>query len=142
MGYNTIFTGELKFTNDLTGKELGHLTTFLGEDARDHKEWKVDEDAFNYIDLRLLKDFSGIQWDDETEKTYGFVEQVNFIIKEMRKIQPNFGLEGIITAQGEDYDDRWMLKVGKKGHAYEEKITLKGKKVTCPNCEEDFNLED
>ena len=137
MGYSTTFKGELKFTTDLTAKQLGKVKSFLGEDCREHPEWGAT--GMTYIDLELLDDFSGLKWDG-SEKTYNLTEKTNLIIDEMRKEYPEFGLEGKLLAQGEDIDDRWILSI-EDGKAVEKKIEIKGQKVKCPHCDETFILE-
>lgn len=136
MGYITTFTGQLKFKNELTTSALAKLKTFLGEDVRDHQEWDAEG---SYIDLRITDDFSGIEWDDETEKNDGMVSHVNLIINEMKKDFPNFELEGQLLAQGEDPKDQWVL-IAEKGLAYEKKLEIACKFVTCPNCEHEFQI--
>jgi len=58
----------------------------------------------------------------------------------MKKEYPEFGLEGKLVAQGEDFDDRWVLSI-ENGKAIKKKIEIKGKRVTCPHCGEEFILE-
>jgi predicted RNA-binding Zn-ribbon protein involved in translation (DUF1610 family) len=43
-------------------------------------------------------------------------------------------------AQGEDIEDRWWLQIV-NGKAMEAPIEIKGKKLTCPHCGEEFILE-
>lgn len=143
MGYSTSFSGELKFTKELKASELAELNKFLGEDCRDHKEWKNTSGIgdLSYIDLKLTKDFSGLEWDNG-EKSYNMVEKVNLVIENMKIKYPDFGLSGEFLAQGEDIGDVWRL-VMEDNVAYERKIDLTGKrKVTCPHCDEEFFLED
>ena len=137
MGYSTDFTGELKFTTDLTGKQLAKIKSFLGEDCRDHPEWNAKE--LTYIDLELTEDFSGIQWDG-SEKTYELAEKINLIISQMKKDYPEFGLSGSLLAQGEDMNDRYSIVI-ENGFAKEKKIIITGKKVKCPHCDEEFIIE-
>lgn len=137
MGYSTEFKGQLKFTTELTGKQLLKVKSFLGEDCREHPEWGAT--GMTYIDLRLLDDFTGLEWDG-AEKTYDLVEKVNLIISEMQKEYPDFGLTGQLVAQGEDIDDRWVLSVV-NNVATREEVVMTGEKVTCPHCGEDFRLE-
>jgi hypothetical protein len=137
MGYTTTFKGQLKFKNELNGKQLAKVKSFFGEDCREHPDWNCDG---TYIDLRFTDDFSGIEWDDSTEKNNGMVEHVNLIIAEMKKEYPDFELEGKLLAQGEDFEDRWMLVI-ENGIAVERKVEIVGTKVTCPHCGEKFVLE-
>jgi len=137
MGYNTNFTGELKFTKELTASQLAKLKTFLGEDCRDHPEW--GDTSLTYIDLDFNDDFTGLTWDG-SEKTYDLTEKVNLLIEQMRKDVPDFNLDGILLAQGEEFEDRWLLKM-ENGKAYERKVKLNGTKTKCPHCGETFILE-
>ena len=139
MGYTTSFKGELLFTKELKASELAELSKFLGEDCRDHPEW--NNTSLTYIDLKLNKDFTGLEWDG-SEKTYDLVDKVNLIIDNMKTISPNFGLTGELLAQGEDVGDVWHLTI-ENGKAKYKKIDLSHKKkVTCPHCEEEFFLEE
>ena len=138
MGYSTEFKGELKFTKDITVKCLTKVKTFLGKDCREHPEW--GELGLTYIDLELLEDLSGLKWDD-SEKTYDLVEKVNLVIRETKKEFPDFGLEGTLLAQGEDISDRWQLVII-DGLATKLEIKLSGKPICCPNCGNDFMLEE
>ena len=142
MGYNTEFRGELKFKKELTASQLAKISSFLGEDGRDHPEWCAN---LSYINLELNADFSGIQWND-TEKTYDMVGCVNLIIREMVKICPDFELEGKFLAQGEDIDDRWNLII-ENGMAVRKELSVKGKKIErkkieCPHCGEVFIYDE
>lgn len=140
MGYNTHFDGELKFAAEPTLKQVAFLKGMLGEDCRDHPEWEPVGDA-SYIDLVLLDDFSGIKWDDGTEKTYGLVNAVNIITREMRKQWPDFKLTGAILAQGDYIDDRWMLSIDDEGIAHKQEVRITGQKITCPHCNRTFRQE-
>ncbi len=137
MGYSTSFEGELLFTKELKASQLAKLNTILGEDCRDHPEWNAPN--LYYIDLELNQDYTGLKWSG-AEKTYGMESCVNVVIQEMQKDDPEFGLQGTLSAQGEDVGDRWALSI-ENGVAVKTKISLKGKKVTCPHCDEQFLLE-
>lgn len=139
MGYTTDFTGKLAFTNEPKASELAELNKFLGEDCRQHPEW--GNTSLSYIDLKLSKDFSGLEWDG-SEKTYDLVDKVNLLIENMQKKYPHFGLSGELLAQGEEIGDIWRLVV-KNNTAEEVRVDLSHKKkVTCPHCSEDFFLEE
>jgi hypothetical protein len=140
MGYTTEFKGELRFTRELTGKELAAVSNMLGEDCRDHPEWGTG-DSLSYIDLELTNDFGGLKWDG-SEKTYDLEKKVNVLIKQVRKEVPDFGLTGSLLAQGESVDDRWALVIGENGFATRQEVALSGKVVTCPHCDEKFVLEE
>ena len=139
MGYNTDFSGTLQFTKELTASQLATLNKMLGEDCRDHPEWGVKD--LYYIDLELTEDFTGIKW-NEAEKTYDLDQLVNVVIREMRKICPDFGLSGTLLAQGESINDRWALTIASDGFAVKRPIAIKGKVVECPHCGEHFELEE
>lgn len=137
MGYTTKFTGELLFTNELKASELFFIQQFFGEDVRDHSDWNV---GGAYIDLRLNKEMTGIEWDDETEKNYGMVDHINFIIDQANASIKDFGLSGVMIAQGEDPSDRWKI-VMVNGKAVRDEIIAEGRKVKCPHCKKSFVLE-
>jgi len=137
MGYSTSFSGELRFATDPTASQLAKLNTMFGEDCRDHPEW--DASGLYYIDLELTPDFLGIKWNG-AEKTYGMDKCVNVITKEMRKEWPEFAFVGGMLAQGEDIEDRWTLSIGDDGMAFASKLAITGKVVTCPHCEQRFEL--
>jgi len=142
MKYSMEVEEEFKFNKDLTVSELSHLQKFLGEDIRDHSEWEKNKYSreFNYIDLRITEDFSGIEWDG-SEKTYGLCDQINYIISQMIKIKPDFKLEGKFICRGEDFDDRYKIII-KDGIAQVLAIEVIGTNVTCPCCGKTFILEE
>lgn len=135
MGYNTQFTGELKFKKPLNSVQLGALSKILGEDCRDHPEW--GEQGLSYIDLEITRDFSGIKWDG-SEKTYDLEEKVNLVIKLMQEDYPDFELEGALLAQGEDIVDIWKLVINEEGKAEKKIIPIDGETVKCPHCKKSF----
>ena len=59
----------------------------------------------------------------------------------MHEDYPDFELTGSLSAQGEEFDDRWTL-IMKEGLAIKQEVKIVGEKVTCPHCEECFILED
>jgi hypothetical protein len=140
MGYSTNFSGELRFTSELSASQLAKLSKMLGADLREHPEWNVDSGKAGYVDLELTEDFAGLRWNG-AEKTYFLVESVNTIIRQMRKAMPAFGLTGQLLAQGESIEDRWFLIIGDNGFAQKAEIAIKGQKVRCPHCDRDFMLE-
>ena len=114
MGYHTEFRGALRFTTKLTGRQLASINHILGKDCRNHPEWEAGD--LTYIDLKLLPDGSGLEWDG-SEKPYDMLGQVNFVISDMRKLYPDFGLSGVMTAQGSEIGDLWELYIAEDGHA-------------------------
>jgi hypothetical protein len=142
MGYNTNFTGELKFTTELSAAALLKLQSFFDEDCRDHPEWGAEAAGLTYIDLELTKDGKGIQWNG-AEKTYELVEKINLIIGLMKKEFPEFGLSGSMTAQGEDVEDRWhiVFREGREGYCEMQDAVINGRTVECPHCKESFLIE-
>lgn len=137
MGYNTQFKGELKFTSEPTIPMLAKLNTLLGADPREHPEWGAGRDS-GYIDLVLTKDLTGLRWDDGCEKTYFLDTSVNIVIQQMRKEFPQFGLKGVLLAQGEDIEDRWELYIGEDGLAHKRPVPMPGTKIKCPHCSRSF----
>lgn len=130
MGYNTQFSGELKFTAPMNSEHLRKIDSFLGEDCRDHPEWGADD--LTYIDLGLSKEGTGLMWDG-SEKTYDLVEKVNLIIRKMQEDYPEFGLSGSLLAQGEDMEDRWLLVI-EDGVAIHKEAKSVTKDLQCPHC--------
>jgi hypothetical protein len=139
MGYSTDFKGELKFAEEMTASGLSEVKKFLESDCREHPEWNNPKGY--YVDLMFLDDFSGLKWNG-AEKTYGMVEVVNMIITNMRDRlnYVSFGFKGYLEAQGEDMDDRWSLIINSDGMAEKKDLIISGSKVTCPNCECDFRV--
>jgi predicted Zn finger-like uncharacterized protein len=140
MGYSTDFKGKLEFTCPVTTEMLAKLNSFFGEDPKKHPDWNAHRDI-GYVDLKLTKDFTGIEWDG-SEKTYGLELSVDMVIREMRRTWPEFGLKGFLLAQGEDVEDRWQLVVGDNGAAKKVKVPMTGMKVRCPSCHQHFYVED
>ena len=140
MGYNTIFKGELKFKTEPSTKALAKLSAMFGKDFRDHPEW--DGHGLYYVDLLLTKDFSGVRWNDGTEKTYDLEKIVTKVIAVMRKDFSDFALTGSLTAQGEDAEDRWDLVMDETGTtATKHMVPIPGTKTTCPRCDHTFYVE-
>lgn len=90
-----------------------------------------------------------IEWNG-TEKFYCSVEWMQYLMDhfigptplaapELDFLQPHT-LNGEITAQGEEYDDRWVLKVENNVASRVDQPRI-GQKVCCPHCEEEFTLE-
>lgn len=137
MGYSTQFKGELKFKSELTATQLAKVKSMCGEDCRDHPEWNA---PYYYIDLELTDDFSGLRWNG-AEKTYDLDKLVNVVTAEMRKEWPDFALTGELHAQGDEMEDRWVLKINEDGIAERKDVVVAGERVTCPHCEQKFILE-
>ena len=138
MGYQTEYKGEFKFTSELKATELAHLSSFLNEDCRDHPEWNAEIDNY-YVSLSLSDNFSGIEWSG-MEKTYNMPQIINFIIVEMSKVKPNFGLKGKMAAQGEDIDDIYEIVI-ENGEAVQHDLKPTGRKIQCPHCDEYFYID-
>jgi hypothetical protein len=138
MGYETKYRGCFKFTNELKASELAYLGSFFGEDCRDHPEWGVMLENY-YVDLRFTKDYLGIEWNG-SEKTYDMPEQINFIIDRIRERNINTELEGKMSAQGEEIDDRYDIII-QEGRAIRIELTPPGTKIECPHCKEEFYYE-
>ena len=137
MGYSTQFTGELKFVNEPTAKQLAALNAMFGEDCREHPEW--DTAGLYYIDLELTPDFSGVRWNG-AEKTYDLDELVNVVTLQMRKTWPEFSFTGSLLAQGEETSDRWRLIIGADGIASKVAVIETSGQIECPHCHQHFSL--
>lgn len=129
MGYTTKFKGVLKFQNEVTVEELKHIQTLLGENIPDG----------SYCQFELTKNMEGIQWDG-SEKFYDADQAAQWVIDEMRERFPGFGLLGDLMAQGEDMDDRWILRcTGDKAEKIDNPPPRE--KIRCPHCRHDFYWE-
>ncbi len=142
MGYNTRFRGVLKFTCPMDVEKLQHLAKFLNSaDPEDYPDWIIPAGAKKpYIQLRVTKDYSGIEW-DKSDKFYDATDAVNIILVNMRAKYPEFGLTGSLEAQGEDMIDRWTLVVEDNVAKEIPYINPYGKEICCPNCRKKFILD-
>ena len=120
MGYTTQFTGVLQFGANVTVQQLGQLNQLFR-----------DED----LQLELADDFSGIQWDG-SEKLYDMPDKVNRIIDAL-----GIALTGQLEAQGEERNDRWLLKIGKDGRAFKEEIKRDAIVIDCSHCGDSLDFE-
>ena len=134
MGYTTEFEGVLKFTSPLTAEQELYLIEMLGIDPNDKPELKQSA-KLSYIQYDLVKDKSGIEWDGN-EKFYYAENACNFIIENMKEKFPDFGLEGELLAQGEEFGDIWKLAIV-DGIAKRIDLKIDGH-VTCPECSHVF----
>lgn len=141
MGYTTNFEGSLLFKDEPTASQLAYMKQFFGEDVRDHPEWNSVNSGISYLDLEFNHDLTGIRHDG-AEKTYDFEKIVALFIKLVQVEYPDFGLTGSLLAQGEEIDDRWGLTIDEHGNPAKVPIAFKGKKITCPHCDESFLLEE
>jgi hypothetical protein len=140
MGYTTRFDGELNFNQKLNEGQLDYLKSILGEDCRNHPEWDVQDDQMTTIDLELLEDDAGLEWNQWKEKSYQMAEKINLVIKLMQTYAPGFSLEGELLEQSETIEDRFLVVV-KDGEAVElDTVTVPiGTKVSCPKCSHEFD---
>lgn len=135
MGYDTEFTGVLKFATEPTVEQIREINDMI------EKAWERKlEGCPRYLQFKVTPAMDGIEWDG-TEKFYETVECVNFLVAKMREKWPNFGLVGEMHAQGEDTTDRWILRMV-DGVAERIDDPPKGREVTCPRCYDRFFLED
>ncbi len=140
MGYTTDFTGEIKVNRDLIGKEIAFIKELFEFDPREGDYGKESTYGFYHIDLEFNNDFSAIQYNG-MEKSYEMVKQVQYVIDQTIAKFPDLVFSGKFMAQGEEFEDRWMLTV-EDNVAREDKIVIKGQRVTCPHCEREFILEE
>lgn len=111
MGYQTEFSGAVKFTSPLTAEQELYIGQFLDyADPDKHDDWIKPDKKYSYIQWELTPDKSGIKWDGN-EKFYYSVEAMNLIIANMVDKFPDFGVKGKILAQGEGVGDIWWLKI-------------------------------
>ncbi len=137
MGYSIDYTGELKFNRELTGSELAKVKKWLGEDIRDHNPSTAIAGYWHHIDLELLEDFSGLKWDG-SEKSGEMQYIVNFLVDEVRADGvSDFGLTGVMDAQGEEIGDVWRLEFDADGVAQRRDVIVLSGSV-CPECGHEF----
>jgi hypothetical protein len=110
MGYTTTFDGELKFNRDLTEPEIKKINEIFEFDPRAGNHSQNSPYEFDYIDLELNESKTAIRWNG-MEKSYGMIEQIEYLIKEVTKFSPDLVLNGTMSAEGEDEEDRWELIV-------------------------------
>ena len=133
MGYSTDFDGELHFTKELTTKEIAKLSKYLGKDRRE----------LGYTDNTIYENGKyGIRWNG-AEKTYDLDGIVNWLTMKMREEFPDFELEGILYANGEEQGDLWELRMV-NGIATVKNIYsfYSGDTVKCPHCSREFELDE
>lgn len=146
MGYTTEFDGILKFARPITTDALAELTKYLGKDRRDigyagdtiYEGGKYGS-YWYHIDYELADDFSGIKWNG-AEKAYDMEHIANWLIDKMREKFSDFTLMGFMNAKGDEFDDRWVLTI-ENNRAVKRILTIQGKIIKCPHCEEKFVLE-
>lgn len=139
MGYNTQFSGTLLFPPEMTIREVLRVQRFLGEDCREHPEWGDTE--LTWIDLSLTGDASGLEWNGG-EKSYNMEEKIELIINNMRKDFPDFYLNGILAAQGEEIDDRYKIIVNANGVFKATLLSETEGMITCPERLHKFSNEE
>lgn len=122
MGYSTSYKGKLVVNPDLPISALPRLKRILGGDVRDFPDlakhrgtWRdADGNANSYwyhVDLVLDDDDMSLEWDDDTEKSFICGDMIHAIVAYMREEFPNFTLNGVLDAFGEEPGDVWQLKV-------------------------------
>ena len=82
---------------------------------------------------------AGLEWDG-SEKTYGMTAIINMITHNMRQEFPHFQLSGQLEAQGESFDDRWVLVLDDSGIAHRAEVVITGTILECPDCGHKFQL--
>jgi len=140
MGYSTTFKGGIKPNRELKASEIAYIQELFKFNPRGGDYSKSSPFEFYYIDLEFNDNFTSFGWNG-SEKSYGMRQQVQYVIDETIKKFPDIIFNGEFTAQGEEYDDKWKLIV-EDNKSKEIQIVLKGKKVECPHCGEEFRLEE
>lgn len=133
MGYSTSFEGEILITPELMASHIKHI-----EQTIDRLE---DDNSKDYHpDYEFNKDYTGLIWNG-AEKSRGMDEAIKDIIAATTNLYPEIKFNGQLKAQGEEYDDRWILRVV-DNLVDTEDLILTGKEVICPECKYKFRLED
>lgn len=125
MGYTTKFAGTLKFSRTPSVGKLQWLAKMLADNDYEWLGVLATESAYpnqpepgdmnfrNYVDLRLNKDLTGIEWDSNTEKNSGMVTALKVLQHAINALFPDempVFFEGTMTAQGEDPADVWGIE--------------------------------
>lgn len=139
MGYTTTFQGKISITPELTAPQIRFIKS-LHDNLRDIAPADAKLYGLDYQQWELNENLDGLEWDGG-EKFYKADKCMEYLVAKTLEKFPELKFNGIITAQGEEFDDRWKLTV-KNNKVTRTEIKLKGQKVTCPHCEEDFILED
>lgn len=139
MGYTTQFQGKIKIEPELSAKQIkfiegmhGDMRYFAPDDAK-----RLD---ICWQQWELSADLDALEWDGN-EKFYDADKCMEYVIGKCLEKWPDMKFNGIVQAQGEEFDDRWQLIV-KDNTVSKKEVALKGRVITCPNCEEKFELED
>lgn len=130
MGYSTYFEGVIKITPEPTAKIISFIQAMVDD----------GEANAGHMDFEWTKDFTGLQHNGD-EKSYRQEEVMQEVIDIVVEEFPDVKFNGVLKAKGEDYDDRWLLKVVDNVVEREEQV-LTGTRVTCPHCEEEFILNE
>lgn len=145
MGYSTDFTGELKFTREITIDELRVIGEIL-EEENDAEELAAatgyqpkPDDRYSCIDLEVTDDFTGIKWNGN-EKTYYMITSLNVVLHAIKQKIPDLSLTGSMFAQGEEVGDVWGIEI-KEGVAVHVDV-VKPPMTKCPHCREWFKTSD
>jgi hypothetical protein len=139
MGYTTSFQGVIKIEPELKASEIKFIQGMFG----DMREWNpkmAKELDMTWFNFEFDENFTGIRWDG-SEKFYDADGCMKVLIDETLKKYPHLKFNGILQAQGEEFSDRWQLIV-KNNKVTRKDVKLKGDIITCPNCDEQFTLED
>ena len=141
MGYDTSYVGEFKINKPLNAYQIKHIENIFGEDCRTHLEWGATD--LTYIDLELSKDKKRIIYDG-SEKSYDMTEKLALVVKLMRAVVPDFQLDGEFVCQGEDYNDRYLIKTNSLGDFEKEDLAYvkipESTPILCPHCGKDTNF--
>ena len=148
MGYTTKFAGTLKFSRTPSVGQLQWLAKMLAdydhewlgavaaESAYPHQPENGDGDFRHYVDLRLTKDLSGIEWDSDTEKNSGMVTALKVLQHAINALFPDdepVFFEGTMTAQGEDPSDVWGIEAA--GGTIRRIEMKRPHETCCPRCQ-------
>ena len=111
MGYNVNYRGALYFKDS-----LNELDKFLGEDVRDHPDWKIPEGAECYF----------IDWEKQAnalvhntaEKSYDGANQLRIILDNTKEVElsgvirytDDYGGVGVINCIGREVEEKVLVK--------------------------------
>ena len=148
MGYNTDFSGEIRFSRELTKAEQFLIKGMLDklsdaqELAEEFRYTAQEHDYYSYHNLRLNEEGNAIEWNGG-EKTYEMPTSMRVVIHAITCNIPDIIMNGVFLAQGGEIGDVWKLMVI-DNVVIEEKVSLESmgkREVNCPHCGGRFTIE-
>lgn len=102
MGYNTSFSGIIKFNKAMSVERAAELTQFCQE-RHEGEQWPSI-----HCDWELTGDLNGLRWNG-SEKSYSMDRWLQLLINHFCLVE-GIICNGIVEAYGEDFGDLWRIK--------------------------------